>query len=77
MTREQVEVWVRDLGRQTLAERRSRPGMDPGRADVIVAGLIGLSEVLGSLGVDAFTVSGRGIRYGVALRLLEQSGAVW
>jgi exopolyphosphatase/guanosine-5'-triphosphate,3'-diphosphate pyrophosphatase len=77
MTREQVEIWVRDLARQTVAERRSRPGMDPGRADVIVAGLIALSEVLGFLHADTFQVSGQGVRYGVALRLLEERAPVW
>jgi exopolyphosphatase/guanosine-5'-triphosphate,3'-diphosphate pyrophosphatase len=77
VTRERVEIWVRDLARQTVAERRLRPGMDPGRADVIVAGLIVLSEVLTSLGALGFRVSGRGVRYGVALRLLEEGGSVW
>jgi exopolyphosphatase/guanosine-5'-triphosphate,3'-diphosphate pyrophosphatase len=77
MTPWQVYDWTRKLARLTVAERRKLAGMDPGRADVIVAGLMTLRVVLDALAVPRFRVSGRGVRYGVALRLLEGPGAVW
>ena len=46
------------------------PGLEPGRADVIVAGLVCLELALERLRAERFTVSERGVRHGVALRLL-------
>jgi exopolyphosphatase/pppGpp-phosphohydrolase len=44
---------------------------------VIVAGLLILDGALERLGCEVFRVSGRGVRHGVALRLLEADGGVW
>jgi exopolyphosphatase/pppGpp-phosphohydrolase len=44
---------------------------------VIVAGLVTLEGVLAGLGAERFTISGRGVRHGVALRLLDAGGSVW
>ena len=68
---------------QRLALRRARlaplsldarcrvRGLEAGRADVIVAGLCILDRVLELAGVRSFAVSGRGVRFGVAYRLLD------
>jgi exopolyphosphatase/guanosine-5'-triphosphate,3'-diphosphate pyrophosphatase len=77
MTPWQVYGWIERLAALSVAERRRLPGMDPGRADIIVAGLMTLHGVLEALAVPRFRVSGRGVRYGVALQLLEGPGAVW
>jgi exopolyphosphatase/guanosine-5'-triphosphate,3'-diphosphate pyrophosphatase len=77
MTRARLEGWLADLAGRSVGERLALPGMDPGRADVIVAGLATLAGVLEALGVEEFRVSGRGVRYGVALHLLEHPEAVW
>lgn len=77
LDRERVEAWVDRLASMTLSERCRLRGMEPGRADVIVAGLVILSECLAALGRGPFITSGRGLRYGVALRLLEDPRAVW
>ncbi len=47
------------------AERRSIVGLQPARAEVILAGAAIVRTVLDKLGVDSLTVSDRGLRYGV------------
>lgn len=70
-------AWIARLSRLDLEARRALPGLEPGRADVIVGGLLILEAALARLRARAFRVSGRGVRHGVALRLLEGDGAVW
>jgi exopolyphosphatase/guanosine-5'-triphosphate,3'-diphosphate pyrophosphatase len=76
MTREQLGEWTLRLADLDLAGRRALPGLEPGRADVIVAGLLILDEVLAHMDARDFLVSGRGVRHGVALALLDGSMAV-
>jgi len=52
--------------------RRSIVGLQPKRAEVILAGACIVRTVMESLGQDALTVSDRGLRHGV---LLERFGA--
>jgi exopolyphosphatase / guanosine-5'-triphosphate,3'-diphosphate pyrophosphatase len=70
LTRLQLGSWIERLARLGVAERRQLPGLEPGRADVIVAGLVCLELALSCLRAERFTVSERGVRHGVALRLL-------
>lgn len=70
LTASQLEHWILRLAALPLAERTALPGLEPGRADVIVAGAVILAEVLAALGADAFRVSGRGVRWGLALEAL-------
>ena len=51
--------------------RRQLSGLGPARADVIVAGLIIVEGALGQTAVNLLSVSGRGVRHGIVLRLLE------
>jgi exopolyphosphatase / guanosine-5'-triphosphate,3'-diphosphate pyrophosphatase len=46
-------------------ERRAIVGLQPGRADVILAGACIVRTVLAKLGVDSLTVSDRGLRHGL------------
>lgn len=46
-------------------ERRAIVGLQPARADIILAGACIVRTVLDRLGADALTVSDRGLRYGV------------
>lgn len=71
LTREALTRWIERLAALPLARRRELPGLEPGRADVIVAGAVVLDEVLDVLGAPAFRVSGRGVRHGAALALLD------
>ena len=62
----------RDLGGEiarlaaaTQAERERMTGLDPRRADVILAGALILDRVAAAAGVDEVRVSDRGIRWGL------------
>jgi exopolyphosphatase/guanosine-5'-triphosphate,3'-diphosphate pyrophosphatase len=68
---ERVSHWIERLARLSVEERRRVPGLEPGRADVIVAGLAVLRAALRAIGARELRASGRGVRHGVALRLLE------
>ena len=71
-----LEHWIARLAALSVADRRRLPGLEPGRADVIVAGLVILAGVLERVGAAGFCVSGLGVQNGVALRLLDATPAV-
>ncbi len=48
-----------------LEQRRTLPGLDPKRADVIVAGALILDTLLAYFHADHFLLSARGLRYGL------------
>lgn len=48
-----------------LAERRSLPGLEPARADVIIGGALILNALLAHFHSDRFLISARGLRYGL------------
>ncbi|HWQ01623.1 MAG TPA: Ppx/GppA phosphatase family protein [Gaiellaceae bacterium] len=50
---------------RTADERREIPGLQPKRAEVILAGACVVRTVLGKLGRDSLTVSDRGLRHGL------------
>ena len=66
--RRQVELYRS----RPAAERRAIPGLQPGRAEVILAGACVVVTVLDLLGADQLTVSVRGLRHGV---LAERFGS--
>jgi exopolyphosphatase/guanosine-5'-triphosphate,3'-diphosphate pyrophosphatase len=68
---ERLDHWIAALAALDLESRRRVPGLEPGRADVIVAGLAVLRAVMRAIGAREIVASGRGVRHGVALRLLE------
>ncbi len=61
------------LLRRSLAERREMPGLSPDRADIIVAGVVILYELLVHLNVNVLKVSTRGIRHALLNRLIARS----
>ncbi len=64
----------RELGRLAslpLAERLRVPGIEPGRAPVIVAGLVILREILSTYGLAEIEVSERDILHGAVLAAAE------
>jgi len=65
--RSDLEHIVDTLGDLTPDERRSVPGLNPDRADIIVAGLAAAAEVLRRLDVREVVVSRYGIREGLLL----------
>jgi exopolyphosphatase/guanosine-5'-triphosphate,3'-diphosphate pyrophosphatase len=69
LSAETLRAWLGKLARLGIEERKRLPGLEPGRADVIVAGLAILEGLVNRLGAERFQVSGRGVRHGVALRI--------
>ena len=55
----------------TLAERLRVPGIEPGRAPVIVAGIVVLREIMDAYGLDEIEVSERDILDGAAYAAAE------
>jgi len=56
---------IRKLKERGLEERKQMTGMEPKRADVLLAGATILDCAMTHLGVDELVVSDRGIRYGL------------
>jgi exopolyphosphatase/guanosine-5'-triphosphate,3'-diphosphate pyrophosphatase len=65
LARAEVEALVARLAGLAVAERAALPGMEPKRADVILAGGIVVAEAMALLGFDRLTVSDRGVRWGL------------
>ncbi len=55
------------LAAMSLAERKTVPGIEEKRADIIVAGLVVLEALIGFFSVPAVTVSDEGILHGAIL----------
>jgi exopolyphosphatase/guanosine-5'-triphosphate,3'-diphosphate pyrophosphatase len=62
---------IERLRRATEAERERIPGLDPRRADVILAGALILDRLAQAVGVAEILVSDRGIRWGLVYEMLE------
>jgi len=71
--RAEVERQIQLFKGKTIAERREIPGLEPERADVILAGAMLIDRIMALFHVDQVTVSDQGIRYGL---LHEKLGAV-
>lgn len=56
----------------TLEERKGVTGLQPKRADVILAGTCIVCAILELLGASSFTVSDRGLRHGLAYELFSK-----
>lgn len=60
-----LERLLSRLAALPLSERARLPGMEPKRADVIVAGCVLVLEAMRATGFDRLTVSDRGVRWGL------------
>jgi exopolyphosphatase/guanosine-5'-triphosphate,3'-diphosphate pyrophosphatase len=72
LTRSQLYVWLVVLSLLPVRRRLGLPGLERGRADIIVAGAAVLAGVLSALRVPYLTVSARGLRHGLALELARR-----
>lgn len=68
----EVESLLEWLATKSVAERAAVPGLNPQRADIIVAGLAVTAELLAMVDATELTVSAYGLREGL---LLEMVGA--
>lgn len=67
-----VEFWLEKLSSLPVKERKKIPHLPEHRADVIVAGLSLLREILKKTGQKEFIVSATGVRYGLILEQLKE-----
>ena len=72
LTRAELDRQIERYRTTDTAARREIVGLQPKRADVILAGACIVRTILDHLGHDALTVSDRGLRHGV---LVETFGA--
>lgn len=61
----EIERLATTLAALTVRERAALPGMEPKRADVILAGAVIVAEAMRATGFDRLTVSDRGVRWGL------------
>ena len=71
LTLARIEELTDRLATLTVAERRGLPGMEPGRAPVIVGGALVVRETLRRYGLDELEVSERDLLWGAALAAAE------
>jgi exopolyphosphatase/guanosine-5'-triphosphate,3'-diphosphate pyrophosphatase len=74
VTRAEVERQARLYRSKTLAERRQIAGLEPERADVILAGTLLIERIMRCFGADDVVVSDQGIRYGLLYEKIAVSG---
>jgi exopolyphosphatase/guanosine-5'-triphosphate,3'-diphosphate pyrophosphatase len=72
LTRAALDAELARLRRSTQPEREKFAGLDPRRADVILAGALILQAIAERAGVGAILVSDRGIRWGLLYELLAR-----
>ena len=66
LSRAQVEDVFRTLATEPIERRRHNPGLEPGRVDVIVGGVLVLVSVMRQWGYDSLLVSEADILDGLA-----------
>jgi exopolyphosphatase/guanosine-5'-triphosphate,3'-diphosphate pyrophosphatase len=64
------------LSRKSLPERRLVPGLNADRADIIVAGIAVVEEVMRFFGANQLLVNERGIREGLIIKAMEKHGLI-
>lgn len=72
LTLAELKDMVAMFASMTLEERKGVTGLQPKRADVILAGTCIVCAILELLGASSFTVSDRGLRHGLAYELFNQ-----
>ena len=65
LDRAEIDRQIEHYRNADAAGRRQTPGLQPARAEVILAGACIVRTIIDKLGVDAVTVSDRGLRHGV------------
>lgn len=71
VSRSELGALLTYLAGMSPDQRRSVPGLQPGRADIIVPGLAVAAELLERIEAEGVTVSERGLRWGLLLELIE------
>lgn len=69
LTNKDLIRMVMELKRMTVAERRDQVGIEPKRADVLLAGAMIMWRTMEKLNFQSCNISSRGLRYGVIVDL--------
>jgi exopolyphosphatase/guanosine-5'-triphosphate,3'-diphosphate pyrophosphatase len=72
LTHVEVQRQVRLYRSKTLAERKTIPGLEPKRADVILAGACLIDRMMTLFGARRVIVSDQGVRYGLLYERLDR-----
>ncbi|MDR1184859.1 MAG: hypothetical protein LBK67_08690 [Coriobacteriales bacterium] len=75
VTRDELNEVVNELAKEGIAQRRSHVGLEPGRASVIVGGLVVLQTVLELTGLNSFIASETDILQGILLDAADSQRA--
>ena len=75
LTRDRIQRLLQRLISLRLRDRRRVPGLEPARADVIVAGTVVCLAAMEVFGFFTLTVSDNGLREGILLDLLRRLAA--
>lgn len=67
-----IDELLARLAAMPLEDRKRVKGLDPARADIIVAGLLIVGEILRAGGFGELLVSGHGLRHGLALEMASK-----
>lgn len=65
LSKDEIDRQIKLYFSKTAAERRKISGLDPNRADIILAGACIIRRALRSCGLDAVTISEKGLRHGM------------
>ncbi|HYY24215.1 MAG TPA: hypothetical protein VE689_01910, partial [Candidatus Udaeobacter sp.] len=68
----EVRRQIRLYREKTIAERKKIAGLEPKRADVILAGAYLIDRIMSLLHVDTMIVSDQGVRYGLLHERMDQ-----
>ena len=71
LTKSQANLWLDKLSALSVEERKNLPFLPEHRADVIVAGLSLLNQILSLTKKQEFFVSATGVRYGLILEKFQ------
>lgn len=72
MTEADVDSQIAQYSKMKIEERKTIKGLQPKRADVILAGACIVKTVLKMLGAPKFTVSDRGLRHAMMLEMFNK-----
>jgi exopolyphosphatase / guanosine-5'-triphosphate,3'-diphosphate pyrophosphatase len=72
LLRSEVVHLLAMLSRKSNKERRSLPGLNPDRSDIIIAGVTVVDELMDFFNINVLKVNERGIREGIILRGLQR-----
>jgi len=71
LSQDEVDALAVRLAALPVAARAALPGMEPKRADVILAGALVVAEAMRATGFSRLTVSDRGVRWGLLYDRLD------